>query len=400
LGKCLGQSGGFVWRSRAEAFQAGAVIERQYYDPWGKRRNGDGTDADTLRSLDHRMGYTGHEHLDAVGLVHMNGRVYDPMLARFMSADPTVPDPTDGQNFNRFTYVLNNPLGYIDPSGFAQVREAELTMGSTVGAGWGGDFGFSTSSKSFGWGWQTVYLRSDGDDDSSGCNTWSGCGRSDPEVNECRHCWNAGAAGGTKSNSAEAQTILDKPSDRDILSKGPCSAPTKACGQQNADYQAAFGRVSNAQALPLSTPDLDLALGVAGLARAAVAVVATRLVAREAPAATEALAGVAATGGRLGSQTTRQHIDDVATEMEMRGWTITHGGGPSRALKEEYLPGPGGARKGSSYPDITATKNGRTLRVNTVDTRADGITPTTREATNAARIRQQTGEHVLLIPKP
>lgn len=108
----------------------------------------------------------------------------------------------------------------------------------------------------------------------------------------------------------------------------------------------------------------------------------------------------AAEGGRLGSQTTRQHIDDVATELEQRGCTITHGGGPSRGLKEEYLPGPGGRRKGSSYPDITAQKGDKTLRVNTVDTRADGVTPSTREARNATRIRSQTGEHLLLIPKP
>ncbi len=103
-------------------------------------------------------------------------------------------------------------------------------------------------------------------------------------------------------------------------------------------------------------------------------------------------------GGRLGKPSTRQHIDDVATEMENRGYTITGGG---NRLPEEYLPGPGGGRKGSSFPDITATKNGRTVRVNTVDTRADGITPTTREAANAARIRSQTpGDHLLLIPKP
>ena len=103
-------------------------------------------------------------------------------------------------------------------------------------------------------------------------------------------------------------------------------------------------------------------------------------------------------GGRLGKLSTRQHIDDIATEMEKRGFTITGGG---NRLPEEYLPGPGGGRKGASFPDITATKNDRTVRVNTVDTRADGITPTTREAANAARIRSQTpGDHLLLIPKP
>ena len=101
-------------------------------------------------------------------------------------------------------------------------------------------------------------------------------------------------------------------------------------------------------------------------------------------------------GGRLGSQGTRAHVGEVAGEMESRRWRITGGGG--RAL-EEFLPGPNGARRGGSYPDITATKNGRTLRVNTVDTRADGVTSTAREAATAARIRAQTGEHVLLVPK-
>jgi hypothetical protein len=103
-------------------------------------------------------------------------------------------------------------------------------------------------------------------------------------------------------------------------------------------------------------------------------------------------------GGRLGKHSTRQHVDDVATEMQDRGWRITRGG---NRFAEEYLPGPGGSRKGSSFPDITATKNGRTIRINTIDTRANGITPTTREANNAARIRsQRPRDHLLLVPKP
>jgi hypothetical protein len=102
-------------------------------------------------------------------------------------------------------------------------------------------------------------------------------------------------------------------------------------------------------------------------------------------------------GGRLGSATTREHVAEVAGELESRGWTITHGGGRG---PEEYLPGPGGARTGASYPDITATRNGTTLRVNTVDTLADGLTMTQREKANAARIRAQTGEHLLTVPKP
>lgn len=67
---------------------------------------------------------------------------------------------------------------------------------------------------------------------------------------------------------------------------------------------------------------------------------------------------------------------------------------------EEYLPGPGGGRQGSNWVDITAEKGGRTLRINTIDTLADGVTPTAREAAAAAAIRDKTGEHLLLVPKP
>ncbi|MFD1631673.1 RHS repeat-associated core domain-containing protein [Pseudopedobacter beijingensis] len=62
-------------------------------------------------------GYTGHEHLLGVALIHMNGRLYDPKLHRFLSPDNYVQDPLNTQNFNRYGYVLNNPLSHVDPSG-------------------------------------------------------------------------------------------------------------------------------------------------------------------------------------------------------------------------------------------------------------------------------------------
>lgn len=55
-------------------------------------------------------GYTGHEHLDEFGLINMNGRLYDPLLARFLSPDPYVQEMENPQNFNRYSYCLNNPL--------------------------------------------------------------------------------------------------------------------------------------------------------------------------------------------------------------------------------------------------------------------------------------------------
>jgi len=69
-----------------------------------------------------RRGYTGHEHLDNLGLIHMNGRVQDPTIGRFLSADPFVPNPLSGQSFNRYSYVVNNPLSLIDPSGFDETN--------------------------------------------------------------------------------------------------------------------------------------------------------------------------------------------------------------------------------------------------------------------------------------
>ncbi|MCR5455368.1 MAG: RHS repeat-associated core domain-containing protein [Bacteroidales bacterium] len=62
-------------------------------------------------------GYTMHEHLDQFGVINANARLYDPYLARFLSPDPYVQAPENSQNFNRFSYCLNNPLKYTDPTG-------------------------------------------------------------------------------------------------------------------------------------------------------------------------------------------------------------------------------------------------------------------------------------------
>lgn len=90
--------------------EAGTVIARYDFDPWGKRALVAGANVE-------RRGFTGHEELEAVGLVHMNGRIYDPVLGRFLSADPHI-DGTDLQAFNRYTYVGNNPLTFTDPTGY------------------------------------------------------------------------------------------------------------------------------------------------------------------------------------------------------------------------------------------------------------------------------------------
>ncbi|MCK9208522.1 MAG: hypothetical protein M0P66_15520 [Salinivirgaceae bacterium] len=88
----------------------------------GKRRNPTNwAQADTRTGLLIDRGYTGHEHMDAFGLINMNGRVYDPAVALFLSPDPVLQDPANALNYNRYSYVLNNPLKYTDPSGYLKM---------------------------------------------------------------------------------------------------------------------------------------------------------------------------------------------------------------------------------------------------------------------------------------
>jgi RHS repeat-associated protein len=100
--------------------ETGGVVETLAYDAWGKRRNANWTDMTGLLPLPtlRRPGYTGHEGLNDIGIVHMNGRIYDPSLGRMLSADPYVQFPGYAQSYNRYSYVLNNPVRYTDPSGF------------------------------------------------------------------------------------------------------------------------------------------------------------------------------------------------------------------------------------------------------------------------------------------
>jgi RHS repeat-associated protein len=88
----------------------GAAVYEATYDPWGNVSASTGT-ADTDRL------YTGQRFDAATGLYYYNARYYDPTLARFISPDTIVPGVGDPQAWNRYAYVLGNPLRYVDPSG-------------------------------------------------------------------------------------------------------------------------------------------------------------------------------------------------------------------------------------------------------------------------------------------
>lgn len=122
--------------------ESGAVLQRLSYDAFGKRRNatswggalttGDWT---SIASITHRA-FTFHEQLDNVDLINMNGRVYDPGIGRFISADPFVQAPLMSQSLNRYSYVMNNPLSLIDPSGYSWLSKAFKSIGNFIKTYW------------------------------------------------------------------------------------------------------------------------------------------------------------------------------------------------------------------------------------------------------------------------
>ncbi|MEM7083040.1 MAG: SpvB/TcaC N-terminal domain-containing protein [Pseudomonadota bacterium] len=101
--------------------EVGEIAERRSFDPFGKPREGSWQDkiSPVIESPLTNRGFTGHEHLDGVELIHMNGRIYDYQSGRFLSVDPIIQAPTNSQSMNPYSYIMNNPLAGIDPTGYS-----------------------------------------------------------------------------------------------------------------------------------------------------------------------------------------------------------------------------------------------------------------------------------------
>jgi RHS repeat-associated protein len=118
---------------------SGATNRSQNFAPFG---------ASSGPTLGEPLGFTGQEHDPELGLVNMRGRLYDPVLGQFLSPDPVIQQPY-GQGLNRYAYVLNNPLGYTDPSGFTPEDVGETLTAAFVFGGRAAAVGAAV----YGFGW-------------------------------------------------------------------------------------------------------------------------------------------------------------------------------------------------------------------------------------------------------
>jgi RHS repeat-associated protein len=132
------------------AISGGSGVTAYSFDAFGGRRGTNWQADSTTYGQNHwtDRGYTGHEHLDDVELIHMNGRVQHPGLGRFLSPDPLLGDPANPQTLNRYAYVSNNPLALVDPSGFCEAeagsdggRCGEVVVTATRNDGFGSRIG-------------------------------------------------------------------------------------------------------------------------------------------------------------------------------------------------------------------------------------------------------------------
>jgi len=111
--------------------ETGTVVQRIEYTPAGGIRSNV-----TTGPFDPSLKFTGQEYDAETGAYFYGARYYHPKLGRFLSPDPLIPDPLNPQSFNRYTYALNNPLMYIDPSGYFAwaVPIAFAVVGAVIGA--------------------------------------------------------------------------------------------------------------------------------------------------------------------------------------------------------------------------------------------------------------------------
>jgi len=391
------------WNVTALVNSSGSVVERYVYSPYGVVTIYNAGYTSTLSSSAYGWvyGFQGMRYDATSGLNESLSRFYSPALQIWTTMDPI---GFAGGNVDQYGFVNNNVTGNVDPTGFGPIS-TPLPSASYPGVGtapyYGGPTVVPTSSAPsvppyFG-NWPTpparLPLEPSGPTIVSiqkiGWRMWEQYDRDTAKNNRPDLIGRLFVLGIRALTPDSEQSTLITYSDGTklfILGGGPSSGDMLG------------------QALVLGPPMLRLAgLKPAAAAACEAASVAPTVAPTVAPAVTTTTESssllqkyLRGFGGRWGGRATRLQNHEIANQLEREGWTIT--GGAGRAA-EEWIPGPFGGKKGSTWVDITATRNGQTLRIQTVDTYADG-TMTAREAAAAARIRAAfPNDAIQTIPK-
>jgi RHS repeat-associated protein len=106
------------------------IVQQTHFDPWGNRMSYTAWNTpQTQTTFPFSRGYTGHEHYDSFKIINANARLYDPMIGRFFSPDPFVQAPDFTQNYNRYSYCMNNPVMFNDENG----EWVHIVVGAVIG---------------------------------------------------------------------------------------------------------------------------------------------------------------------------------------------------------------------------------------------------------------------------
>jgi RHS repeat-associated protein len=322
-------------------------------DAWGQRRDPlDWTGAPTTATDDGGpdsltpRGFTGHEMLDDLGLVHMNGRIYDPLLGRFLSADILVDGPLDLQGYNRYSYVHNNPLSLVDLNGFQS--------GHTKKRGGG-----MTTRQVAAAGYHAVT------DSVTEPFTILKAGLTEKHLTPAERVQFT-VFGVIATSAAVVEAGLD------LVSGGASKAPKTVV--RNALKEGAENVVSEVVEKEAKKLAGDAAR-LEGKLDDAVPDLKKVDIDAQAPG-----------GGRKGNPETRAQNQQIGEANEAAGKGDHTGGGD---LPETHFPNPAGGNKGGRFADVTNTEADGTRHVTqTVDTKANGE-PTEREIDAALDIYER-----------
>ena len=404
--------------------ESGGMAEARAYDPFGTLREAADPSIPIPPSSLESVGFTEREPDPEVGLINMLGRLYDSKIGRFTTADPLINPPNTSQGYNRYSYVLNNPLRWTDPSGL-QCVELCFSIAGTGPVTLPSEWEPYTPSPPLLTGLDSPPtgppLISAGISDDTGLAPPLIVSPPPSPAPSLEPATIPVAAENgfvdvprvpyleNKRLSAEIDLKLMELGD--LVNQGLRSnpRPTTTAMYHEAIQELLRWRVRNWDAIESTTGPIEWVpmvvsggefleggLGLLrGLALGGAAEGAT--IAGEGETSLLLQRYLSGSGGRWGSRATRALNDSLATDLESQGYTIT--GGAGRA-SEEWIPGLGGGTKGGTFVDITATNGTSTVRIQTISTLADGVTPTPSEAAAAARIRAAFPNDLLhLVPK-